>query len=104
GVIMSMCSGEREVKLKPSVQFKIHLGLLILCIIGYQFQHTSIDDFFVNPFYIGSMMLGILLVIKTLRYTCQKCCRNQVIQGFYKYRLPSSNCYNCGHDIDKNST
>ncbi|GAA5186122.1 hypothetical protein GCM10025772_01000 [Ferrimonas gelatinilytica] len=90
--------------MKRSVQFKIYLGLLILCIIGYQFQRTTVDDFFVNPFYIGSMVLGILLVIKALGYTCQKCHRNQVMQGFYKYRLPSSNCYNCGHDIDQNRT
>jgi hypothetical protein len=98
------CSGESEVKLKRSVQFKIYLALLVLCIIGFQFQVTSVDDFFVNPFYIGSMVLGILSVIKALGYTCQKCLRNQVIQGLYKYRLPASNCYNCGHDIDQNRT
>lgn len=90
--------------MKRSVQFKIYLVLLILCIIGYQFQHTKVDDFFVNPFYIGSVVLGILSVVKTLGYTCQKCHRNQVMQAFYKYRLPSSNCYNCGHDIDQNRT
>ena len=90
--------------MKRSVQFKMYLILLFLCVIGYQFQYTSVDNFFVNPLYIGSIVLGILLVIKALGYTCQRCFRNQVVQGFYKYRLPSSNCYNCGHNIDQNRT
>lgn len=98
------CSGESEVKLKRSVQFKICLGLLLLCIIGFQFQVTTVDDFFVNPVYICSIVLAILLVIKALGYTCQKCSRNQIVQGFFKYRLPTSKCYNCGHDIDQHRT
>ncbi|WP_166340223.1 hypothetical protein [Pseudoalteromonas sp. MB47] len=90
--------------MKRSVQFKIYLGLLLLCIIGFQFQVTTVDDFFVNPVYIGGMVLAILLVIKALGYTCQKCSRNQIVQGFFKYRLPTSKCYNCGHDIDQHRT
>ncbi|TGV20398.1 hypothetical protein E5N72_10110 [Pseudoalteromonas sp. MEBiC 03607] len=90
--------------MKRSNNFKVHLGLLVLCIIGFQFQPKTIDGFFVNPFYIGSMVLAIILVVRALRYTCQKCSRNQIVQGFYKYRLPTSKCYNCDYDIDQHHT
>jgi undecaprenyl pyrophosphate phosphatase UppP len=88
------------VKLKRSLQFKIHLALLVACIIGFQFYRGTIDNFFTNPFYIGSMLVGVLLVLKAIFYSCQKCRRNQVILGWYRYRLPKERCYNCGHNID----
>ncbi|RJF36667.1 hypothetical protein D4741_00905 [Pseudoalteromonas gelatinilytica] len=87
--------------MKRSVHFKVNLGLLVLCIIGFQFQSITVDGFFVNPFYIGSMVFGFLLVVRALRYTCQKCLRNQIMLGFYKYRLPTSKCYNCDYEIDQ---
>ena len=95
---------EGVVKLKRSVLFKIYLALFVVCIIGYQLQVTTIDNFFTNPFYIGSLLLGILLVLKALGYSCQKCLKNQIMLGFYKYRLPTAKCYNCGHDIDNDRT
>ncbi len=93
---------EGVVELKRSAALKFYLALFVVCIIAYQRKLTTIDNFFINPLYIGSMLLGILLVFKSLGYSCKKCLKNQIILGCYKYRLPTAKCYKCGYDIDNN--
>jgi predicted RNA-binding Zn-ribbon protein involved in translation (DUF1610 family) len=76
----------------------------VICILGFQFQIVRVDNFFVNPFYIGGMLLGILVALKAISYFCPECQKSQIILSPYKYRLPSKTCHHCGYDIDNNRT
>jgi hypothetical protein len=88
--------------LKKSYLFKLYLVALIVCIIGNQFIQTTIDNFYLSPFYIGGMVFGVLLVIAVINYFCPNCQKNQVMRSFLSYRLPQPCCFNCEYNIDEN--
>jgi hypothetical protein len=72
----------------------IQVGATVLL----QFQESSPDDFFLNPFYIIGMVNGIFFIFMVLRYSCKTCHKHQLYSQ--RLRLPREKCWNCGNDTD----
>ena len=86
--------------MKKHAKFRSVLAAFIICIIGFNFISIS-GDFFLNPFYILSVVTAVILIIKSINYTCPNCEKNQVIRSFLSYRMPKEKCYSCGSLIDE---
>ncbi|WP_392353776.1 hypothetical protein [Pseudoalteromonas sp. PB2-1] len=82
-------------------KFQITLVVLVVCIMGFNLIDIRVD-FFLNPFYILSLVTAIILVVQSINYTCPKCGKNQVIRSFLKYNMPKESCYSCASQLDKN--
>lgn len=80
-------------------KFQAVLVALIICIIGFNFISIN-GDFFLNPFYLLSFFVAIILIVKSINYTCSNCGKNQVIRSFLSYRMPKDKCYSCGYPLD----
>ncbi|GIU52662.1 hypothetical protein TUM4438_45920 [Shewanella sairae] len=80
-------------------KFQLILISLVLCIIGFNFISIS-GEFFLNPFYVLSFIIAIILIVKSINYKCPDCGRNQVIRSFLNYKLPKKKCYSCGSRLD----
>ena len=83
-------------------KFQVVLVGLISCIIGFNFINVN-GDFFLNPFYLFSFFMAIILIVKSINYTCPNCEKNQVIRSYMSYRMPKEKCYSCGCSLDKKS-
>ena len=99
----ALCSLKGFCALNKSKKFKLSLVALIVCIIGFQFSTPSIN-FYTNPFYIGSFIFAIALLVIAVNFTCPNCRKNQVALSLKQFRLPSNTCCNCGYSVGKNGT
>ncbi|AXV66907.1 hypothetical protein D0907_16385 (plasmid) [Pseudoalteromonas lipolytica] len=81
------------------VKFRAILLALVVCIIGFNFILIG-GLFYQNLFYSMSFLFALLLIVRTFNYVCPNCKRSQVMRSFFSYRLPSKNCYSCGHDLE----
>ncbi|KAA1154786.1 hypothetical protein EU510_01370 [Pseudoalteromonas sp. FUC4] len=88
--------------MNKSLKFKLYLTALIICIIGFNFSEPSMQ-FYSNPFYIGSFVFAIALIISAINYACPACKKNQVMRSISSYKLPNDYCYSCGKEIDEKS-
>ena len=87
--------------MKKAAKFKRNLIIEIAFILAYRF--IDIEGVpLINPFYLLSMIFGIYIVGNIFGYSCPKCSKNQIFRGFYSYRLPTDQCWNCNEEIDKN--
>ena len=96
-----LCSFNGFSGLNKSGKFKLWLLALVVCIVGFQFSAPSMT-FYTNPFYIGSFVFAIAILINTLNYFCPQCKRNQVVVSLKQFRLPDDTCCNCGYTFGKN--
>ncbi|BED89615.1 hypothetical protein PspMM1_20830 [Pseudoalteromonas sp. MM1] len=85
--------------MSKAIKFRVYLVALIICIIGFMFSPVS-SQFYTNPFYIGSFIFAITLIVNVINYFCPKCKKNQVMQSATSYRLPKNECYHCGEEIN----
>ncbi|KPZ55014.1 hypothetical protein AN389_03531 [Pseudoalteromonas sp. P1-7a] len=85
--------------MSKAIKFRVYLVALIICIIGFQFSPAS-EHFYANPFYIGSFIFTIALIVNVINYFCPNCKKNQVMQSATNYRLPKNKCYHCGEEIN----
>ncbi len=80
---------------------KFNLLLIVQLVATVMFKTISVDvAFYMNPFYIVGMALGIYLMLKAVVYTCSSCGKHQIMLSWFKYRLPTDNCYTCSHKMD----
>ncbi|TMO02255.1 hypothetical protein CWB66_13870 [Pseudoalteromonas sp. S558] len=86
--------------MNKSIKFKLYLAALIICIIGFNFSEPSMQ-FYSNPFYIGSFVFAIALIISVINYVFPASKKNQVMRSIFNYKLPTNDCYNCGKKIDE---
>ena len=100
-VIGKLCSPNGFSGLNKSRKFKLWLLALVVCIVGFQISAPSII-FYANPFYIGSFVCAIAVLINTLNYFCPQCKRNQVVDSLRRFKLPKHTCRNCGYAFGKN--
>jgi len=89
----------KDLILRKAIRFRVYLVALIICIIGFQFSPAS-EHFYANPFYIGSVIFAIVLIVNVINYFCPKCKKNQVLLSVVSYRLPTNKCYRCGEEIN----
>jgi len=85
--------------LSKAIKFRVYLVALIICVIGFMFSPAS-SQFYTNPFYIGSFIFAIALIVNVINYFCPNCKKNQVMQSATSYRLPKNKCYHCGEEIN----
>jgi undecaprenyl pyrophosphate phosphatase UppP len=85
--------------LSKAIKFRVYLVTLIICVVGFIFSPAS-SQFYTNPFYIGSFVFAIALIIIVINYFCPNCRKNQVIQSATNYRLPTNKCYHCEEEIN----
>ena len=97
----ALCSSNGFSGLNKSSKFKLWLLALVVCIVGFQFSAPSII-FYANPFYIGSFVCAIAVLMNTLNYFCPQCKRNQVVVSLRLFKLPNDTCRNCGCTFGKN--
>ena len=90
----------RENKMKKAKIFKRNLIIEILLILAYKLIEIEGAPF-INPLYLLSMFFGIYIMGSIFGYSCSKCSKNQILRGFYSYKLPKDKCWNCHHEIDK---
>ena len=101
-VIEKLCSLGRFCELNKSKTFKIWLIVLIVCIVGFQLTVPNMT-FYANPFYLGSFISAVALLINSLNYFCPDCKRNQVALSLKQFKLPNNTCRNCGFTFGKSS-
>lgn len=73
--------------MSKAIKFRVYLVALIICVIGFMFLPAS-SQFYTNPFYIGSFIFAIALIVNVINYFCPNCKKNQVMQSATSYRLP----------------
>ena len=100
-VIEKLCSLNGFSGLNKSRKFKLWLLALVVCIVGFQFSVPS-KTFYANPFYIGSFVFAIAILINTLNHLCPQCKRNQVVVSLKRFKLPNNTCRNCGYTFGEN--
>ena len=102
-LIGALCSLKGFCALNKSKKFKLSLVALIVCIIGFQFSTPNIN-FYTNPFYLGSFIFAIALLVIAVNFTYPNCRKNQVALSLKQFRLPSNTCCNCGYSVGKNGS
>jgi hypothetical protein len=87
--------------LKRFVKVRVLLVIQIVATLLLQFQVMTVDNFFLNPFYIIGMVNGIFLMFMCLLYNCKSCHKHQIF-GSGSLRIPRERCWNCEKDADGN--
>ncbi|PKG56205.1 hypothetical protein CXF83_06665 [Shewanella sp. Choline-02u-19] len=80
---------------------KFKLLMIVQLIVTVMYKTIPIElTYYMNSFFIVGMALGAYLILKAIVYACPNCGKHQIMLGFFKYRLPTDNCYVCCEKID----
>ncbi|WP_157752205.1 hypothetical protein [Shewanella benthica] len=85
--------------MKKSVKFKVALLIQVLITVFYKLialKGSTLHDIL----FWAVMGLGIYIFYMVFGYFCHSCKKNQIMKGFFSYRLPSDTCWHCGEKID----
>ena len=79
-------------------KFKLTLFIEIICILMYRFIDLNLDSMS-NPFFWGAIVFGVYTYYLIMGYFCRSCNKNQIMKGFFSYRLPTKTCWNCNEKV-----